>query len=345
MASDAPPGIRGLFQQRVAGDDALLRLARLRFAQAGMPAELYANTPDDAERLLGFLPEHPTRPTVHLDRRLDLLDAAGRDAVLAFASRLGDRVAGLVVHDHRAMLGRAHELEAAMHEVSDRPDGPYVYLEYAFGAPLEWFADVARRAAGIERAGVCIDIGHVGLAEVRRRLGAVAAAAAGSALAEVVDQVQEAAGVALPAVLGLVREVGALGTAVHLHLHDGHPAIRGLSDHISFLNRIPVRFGFEGARSLPPLYGPAGLAAILAEVVRSCAPQRLSLTLEIHQAEGRLPLDEEAAELFGHWQDLTNAERLNYWLSVIAENHVLATALLTSSTGRAMIDAFGRRPG
>ena len=34
------PALRALFQQRVAGDTALLELARLRFAQAGMAAEV-----------------------------------------------------------------------------------------------------------------------------------------------------------------------------------------------------------------------------------------------------------------------------------------------------------------
>ncbi len=41
--------------------------------------------------------------------------------------------------------------------------------------------------------------------------------------------------------------------------------------------------------------------------------------LEIHQAEGRRPLD-DAADLFAHWTDLTNAERTNHWLAVLAEN-------------------------
>ena len=34
--------VHALFQQRVDGDDALLRLAGLRFAQMGMAAEVYA---------------------------------------------------------------------------------------------------------------------------------------------------------------------------------------------------------------------------------------------------------------------------------------------------------------
>ena len=36
------PGVRALFQQRLSGDDALLRLAERRFREAGMPAEVYA---------------------------------------------------------------------------------------------------------------------------------------------------------------------------------------------------------------------------------------------------------------------------------------------------------------
>jgi hypothetical protein len=38
------PPLHALFQRRVDGDDALLRLARLRFEQAGLAAEVYADT-------------------------------------------------------------------------------------------------------------------------------------------------------------------------------------------------------------------------------------------------------------------------------------------------------------
>jgi hypothetical protein len=50
--------VHALFQQRVDGDDALLKLAGLRFAQMGMAAELYANTPDQLEAVLQFVPPH-----------------------------------------------------------------------------------------------------------------------------------------------------------------------------------------------------------------------------------------------------------------------------------------------
>ena len=72
---------------------------------------------------------------------------------------------------------------------------------------------------------------------------------------------------------------------------------------------------------------PVGLAAILDRALRSGSAGGPSFTLEIHQVDGRLPLD-AAAELFAHWRDLTNAERMNYWLSVLADNHLLARTLL-----------------
>jgi hypothetical protein len=327
------PGVRGLFQQRVAGDDALLRLAALRFAQAGMPCELYADTPAEVERLLRYVPHHETRPTVHLNRGVNLLDHDSQEAVLAFVTQLDDRVSGLIVHDKPGMLEQVPALIDALRIVSDRAHGPHVFLEYAVGAPLDWFADIARRVADIERAGVCVDIGHMGLAEVHRRLGASLPGTAhlsmnDPALADHVTEVQQATRAALPAVLSLIDELGALGSTVHFHLHDGHPAIPGLSDHFGFLTRVPVPFEFDGARSLAPMFGPAGLARILHRAVTVVGPHRLSLTLEIHQAEGRLPLDPEAGELFAHWRDRTNAERLNYWLSVIAANHTLATTML-----------------
>jgi len=52
-----------------------------------------------------------------------------------------------------------------------------------------------------------------------------------------------------------------------------------------------------------------------------------SLTLEIHQVEGRRPLA-DAAGLFRHWRDLTNAERMNHWLAVLGEHAALVTAAL-----------------
>jgi hypothetical protein len=72
------------------------------------------------------------------------------------------------------------------------------------------------------------------------------------------------------------------------------------------------------------MYGPDGLAAIVSAASGTC-PDGVSFTLEIHQVEGRLPLG-DAAGLFPHWRDTTNAERMNYWLSVLSDNALLVPA-------------------
>src|SRR5262245_51835494 len=108
----APP-LHALFQQRFPGDDALLRLARLRFEQAGLAAEVHPGSPDDLGRLLMFTPDGARAPTVHLPRSIDLLRRPDRDAVAEYARRFGAVVSGFVVHDRPDMPGRLDELEEA----------------------------------------------------------------------------------------------------------------------------------------------------------------------------------------------------------------------------------------
>jgi hypothetical protein len=332
------PGVRALFQQRISGDDALLRLAARRFREAGMPAELYADSPDQLEHLLAFVPEHDTLPTVHLSRSANLLQQSGRELIESFTTRFAGRVSGLVVHDKAGMAERLGELVAAMRALgspaSSRSGAPMIYLEYATGLPTEDFVSVAEQLADVDLASMCIDIGHVGVQHAR---GLPLTSSSGVAwsnlsladprLPQVVDQVQASTRSAVRAVLELIDRIAAIGKQLHFHLHDGHPLVQGLADHFSFFARFPIPFEVDGAYALPPLFGPVGLAAVLDRAVRSSPAGSPSLTLEIHQVEGRLPLD-TAAELFAHWRDMTNAERMNYWLSVLADNHLLATTLL-----------------
>jgi sugar phosphate isomerase/epimerase len=272
---------------------------------------------------------------VHLSRRVNLLEERGRALVETFASRFGGRVAGLVVHDKADMGARTGDLVAGLTELGDRlerrPGGPMLFLEYAAGLELDWFVDVAERLRRVPRVGACVDVGHVGIAQARasfsgHRPGLELAALRPDdpRLPELAADVQAAVASALPAVLRLVRALGQVGKPFHLHLHDGHPLVPGLSDHFGFLTRVPVPFEHHGRRSLGPLYGPAGLAAI---VRAARAGGRASLTLEIHQVEGRRPLA-DAAGLFGHWRDLTNAERMNHWLAVLGEHAALVAAAL-----------------
>ena len=86
--------VHALFQQRVEGDDALLRLAQLRFAQMGAAAEVYADTPDQLEHVLQFVPAHPQMPMVHLNRSINVLHGRDRAVVREFADRYAGRIAG-----------------------------------------------------------------------------------------------------------------------------------------------------------------------------------------------------------------------------------------------------------
>jgi hypothetical protein len=329
---EGPWPVHALFQQRVAGDDALLKLAALRFAQMGVAAEVYADTPDQLDYILRFAPSAGRLPVVHLNRGINVLHGRGRAAVAEFAGRFAGRVAGLVVHDHHDMAAQTDGLLAGMRELNarlgERPDGPMVFLEYAAGHDPGWFVDVAERLRPAERVSCCIDVGHIGIRQASSAfwlrhpgvsLGHLSPE--DDRLPDLIADVQDAVGGCLPTVLEVTRSLGQVGKPVHFHLHDGHPLIPGLSDHFSFLTRLPVPFSFEGRRSLSTMYGPAGLASIVSTVVDAC-PQGASLTVEVHQAEGRLPLA-DAARLFPHWRDLTNAERMNYWLSVLSENAML----------------------
>ncbi len=320
--------VRALFQQRVAGDEALLRLARLRFEQAGLGAELYADDVAGLGRMLSFAPEATALPTVHLDRRLDLLADPDRELIERFVRHFDGRVAGFVVHDTRHMAERTTELVAAVRRLDAAVAGcaPTVYLEYAAGHDLAWFGGLGEKLADVPAVSLCVDVGHVGIHHARRAFARARPdvdldrlQADHELLARHIDDVQEAVAAALPAVLELIRTLSRSGKQLHMHLHDGHPLIAGLSDHLSFLARVPLRFAYRGRRSLDTMYGPGGLRAIVDTAVAAAPTAPPSLTLEIHQAEGRRPLD-DATDLFAHWTDLGNAERTNHWLAVLAEN-------------------------
>jgi hypothetical protein len=328
-----PGAVHALFQQRIAGDDALLKLAGLRFAQMGVAAELYADTPDQLEYVLRFVPAHPRLPVVHLNRGVNLLHEGGRSAVREFTDRFAGRIAGVVVHDQHEMEEHTDRLLAGMRELNgylrERPDGPIVFLEYAAGLDLSWFVQVAEKLQDAERVSCCIDVGHIGIKQARARfrlrhpgLGLGHLTTADYRLPDLVGDVQDAVGGALPDVLDVIRSLGRVGKPLHFHLHDGHPLIPGLSDHFSFLTRLPIPFTYQGRQSLSMMYGPGGLAAIVSAAVEASSAQAVSFTLEVHQVEGRLPLA-DAAWLFRHWRDTTNAERMNYWLSVLSDNAIL----------------------
>ena len=265
--------------------------------------------------------------------------------VAEFAERFAGRLAGVVVHDSREMEAQADRLLAVMRELNarlgERPDSPIVFLEYAAGMEPEWLVEVAERLRDAERVSFCIDVGHIGIRQASARFARRHRGLrlrdlnpADPRLPDLVADVQDAVGDASRDVLDVTHSIGRLGKRVHFHLHDGHPLIPGLADHFSFLTRLPIPFSYQGRQSLNMMYGPSGLTSIVSAAIEACRPQGASFTLEIHQVEGRLPLA-DAAPLFPHWRDITNAERMNYWLSVLGENAMLISQHMAELTGSA----------
>ncbi len=66
------------------------------------------------------------------------------------------------------------------------------------------------------------------------------------------------------------------------------------------------------------MFGPAGLKRILERALQCAGPEQLSLTLEIHPTFERKPLA-DAAPLFAHWTDKTNAEKMNHWVETLPQ--------------------------
>ena len=79
---------------------------------------------------------------------------------------------------------------------------------------------------------------------------------------------------ALPAVLQLTRSLGRIGRPLHFHVHDGHPLKAGIADHLSFLGVMPIPFEYRGRRSPAKMFGVAGLAQIVSEVLGVCGTDR-----------------------------------------------------------------------
>lgn len=335
--TDQPSLTFGLFEKRIDGDDCLLDLARLRFRQAGMGAEMHAGTPEHLDWLLNYRPSPEAPVTLHLPRDFNLADANSRHCICDFASRFAGRIHGMIVHDHEDLANHADDYRRAASELNSRLQEvdrcPFLFVEYAVGLEPETFADFFSAIRESDRVSACVDIGHVGIREARRAYANLHPGedvcdlkSEPSNLASLMADIQAAVKSALPAVLRLVERIAALGKPIHFHMHDGHPlstfSPHGVSDHLSFLAEIPLSFEYQGRRSVPLMFGRDGLSRIVATTLNSIDRAPVSFNLEIHPTQGHLPLG-DASELFHHWRDKTNAEQMNHWLSVLAHNHGL----------------------
>jgi len=331
------PRIMGLFQKRIEGDDALLELASLRFKESGLGVELYADTPGELDWLLKFRPSPEIPAVAHLNRNINILEEKSQRLILDFATAFAGRIYGLVIHDQDEITDHFDNYIHSLHTIESRLNTshgtPYLFIEYAVGLEPDLFIDLFKRIHHLDRISACIDTGHIGIKQARDDfyLGHpgkdVCALFPGDPfLKQIIADVESSVQSSLSTVLKLIHTLGKLGKPLHFHLHDGHPlstvSAYGVSDHISFLSEIPIPFEFRGRKSLNPMFGPCGLTKIVRETEKKLSTDLISFTLEIHPADERIPLG-NASYLFRHWKDLTNAEKMNAWLSVIRLNHKL----------------------
>jgi hypothetical protein len=343
----------GLFEKRIEGDDALMELARLRFQQAKMGAEMHAATPEELEGVMRFRPSFVKSTTeggpsaglpvvVHLPRHFNLLSEEHHKQIASVACAFAGRIYGLVIHDHPDLVSRSVDFVRAAQAMQSRlaqiRDCPILFVEYAAGLEPRMFARFFESIRGLTYISSCIDVGHVGIKQAKNTFASMhpsedicALKSQPSRIPQVISDVETSVGAALPTVLLLIEALGTIRKPVHFHLHDGHPLSAfspyGVSDHLSFLMEMPLGFEYRGRRSVPLMYGRAGLQQIARKAVQAIGRDRASFTLEIHPTSGQLALS-DAAPLFNHWVDKTSAERMNQWLAVLTENHtVLLDAL------------------
>ena len=331
------PKILALFQKRIDGDDALLRLASLRFREARLGPEYYAESEEELEWLLGFRPYHDAPAVVHLNRGADIFEEGSRRTIINFSARFRERIYGLVVHDQTEASSRFDEYLAAVRDVASRIEtidrAPLLFIEYAAGIDPGTFVRLFSALGDLGRVSACLDIGHIGIRQAKeffreKHPGADVCGLRPDSpgLQSLIEDVEEAVASGRKKVLQVLQELCSLGKPLHFHLHDAHPLSAfsplGVSDHLSFFTGIPLPFEYRGKRSLAPMFGPGGLADITTEALRNLAPEKLSFSLEIHPTDGRLGLG-NASYLFTHWVDKGNAERMQYWLSALARNQRL----------------------
>jgi hypothetical protein len=346
------PRTLGLFEKRIDGDDCLLELARLRFRQAGMGTEIYAPNAGLLAWMMGFRPDDQAPVVAHLSRAMNVAETGCHAQIEEFARHFAGRVYGLVIHDHSLLAENPRDYLRAAQELNDRLQAihhcPWLFIEYAVGVELAAFADLSEAMRALDRISVCVDIGHVGIQQARNtyfqmhpRVDVCTLKSQPTLFPQALPEVEQATASALPAVLGLIQKLGNSAKPVHFHLHDGHPLSTfspfGVSDHLSFLAEIPLNFEYQGRRRARLMFGPGGLFEIVAQAMQTFGGNRISFTLEIHPPADRLPLG-DAAHLFQHWRDKTNAEKMNCWLSVLVENHQLLSLAINSALNASLVE-------
>jgi hypothetical protein len=288
------------------------------------------DAPEALLHLMGFLPfGEPIM--VHLPRWVNLQERDHRDFLKKMLRIGGEKVQGFVVHDNMNVQNHPDHVlsafEAFQNVMSDcAPDKQFFY-EYAAGADPDAYAELFERAEAFSNISPCIDVGHVGTRTIRHHyaehhsgVNVCSFRAWDEGLENLWPEVQTSVDQALPAVLNLIKRMGKIDKPLHFHLHDGHPISHlspyGVSDHLSFEQRIDLPFKIKNRKSIGGMFGIAGLKKIIKTIDTHVVHSRCTATLEYHEQDQRKDLAEDA-DLFSHWKDTHHAEKMLHWCSAL----------------------------
>ena len=320
-------------QPPIEGDEALLRLAQARFSEAGIGGEFYPGSVDHMVELFAYRPD--TLPcTAHLPRGINLLEQAGQSLLIDYTKRAAGQLYAILIHDQTDFENDREKTVNAFRNLNDRlvriADAPLLFIEFAAGLDPQFFTDLFETTADLKQISPAIDISHVAIHLCKK---AYADSHPGEDICELqpdspqlpakIEEIQRLVADARKGVLDLTDRLGRLGKPLHFHLHDGHPlstfSIFGVSDHLSFLQSIPIPFVHQETRLLTGIFGIDGLRQLIHTAIKRVPVENLSFMLEVHPQTGRSSLRDHA-HLFAHWQDLNHAEQMNYWLDSLLDN-------------------------
>ncbi len=337
------PAVCGIFQKHYKGDDALLQLAAQRLHESGLGFETYAESEADLLSKLRFIPSTTQTCFVHLPRHYKIFSQTDRDRIIEIMSCNHPAFKGSILHDQldikdnfEAYISQLKFINSALQQQDI--SGRHLFIEYAAGIDPYLFLRMVEALHPFELISCCIDIGHLGLHLAEKYFSLVHAdrplchySPDEPGLSDLIEIMDDSLHKAFRASLTIIEKIISFDKNVHFHLHDAHPLSTvspyGVSDHLGFLDLLPVPFSFQGRNVLTPMFGPSGIDEILSLIFRCGQIGQSSFTLEIHPQEGRIPLKRHAP-LFGHWQDLTNAERMNYWLECMIKNAQLVLQII-----------------
>jgi hypothetical protein len=326
----------GLFQKRIEGDDALLQLAKRRFEAYRLAPEIYVESPEQMASIVSFLPS--SEPVVvHLPRWYNPQVPDHRDFFKDILHRSDDRILGFVGHDSRDVERAPEQVLEAFRELqlmmSKMKTEKQFFYEYAVGVSPNAYAEIFEKAKCFENISPCIDVGHVGIRTVRDHFSkhhpsenVCSMRPWDEGLEGRWQDIKASVAEGRVQVLALIERLGCIDKPLHFHLHDGHPLSHlspyGVSDHLHFEQRIELPFEVDGQCSTGTMFGKEGLEQIVLAIRKHVVTERCTGTLEYHDRDARQPLGEDR-DLFVHWKNTCNAEKMAYWCALMGRGAAL----------------------